>query len=408
MQSIESEKVLFVDDDYLILEAVRRQFRKHFDITVAEGAQEGLAKIETEGPFAVIVSDRCMPGMDGIEFFSKVCKISPDSSRIMMTGDAEFEAAMQAVNEGQIFRFLTKPCPKELLQSTIEAALEQYRLVTSQKILLTQTLQGSISVLTEMLSLVSEDTFGHSERIKSLATAIAKDMEIPSTWQLKIASMLAQIGCITIPASILRKHQKGIRLNPEEEEIYCQHTLIGHKLISKIPRLENIAEIVLYQEKNYDGTGFPEDKRCGEAIPIESRILKVATAYVKWIDRSCTSTGALQRLRNTTHYDPEVLVALENIINLLNKNQEMRTQIIRLSALRPGMVINQDVKTIDGSVLLVKKGQEITEILLQRVRNFHKHNPVMDVIEVIMSNDNNSSSAETSSEESEENTSVFV
>ncbi|WP_339731986.1 response regulator [uncultured Gimesia sp.] len=137
MKSSQSEKILFVDDDRLILEAVRRQFRKIFDVTLAEGPDKGLEKINSEGPFAVIVSDRCMPGMDGIEFFSKVCKISPDSSRIMMTGDDECEAAVNAVNEGQIFRFLTKPCTRELIQSTIEAGLEKYRLVTSQKTLQT-------------------------------------------------------------------------------------------------------------------------------------------------------------------------------------------------------------------------------------------------------------------------------
>ncbi|MFH1299772.1 MAG: HD domain-containing phosphohydrolase [Planctomycetota bacterium] len=408
MQSNQSGKVLFVDDDIFILEAARRQFRRHFDITIAESGQIALEKIKSEGPYAVIVSDRCMPGMDGIDFFSNVCKISPDSSRIMMTGDAEFEAAMKAVNEGQIFRFLTKPCPRELLQSTIEAGLEQYRLVTSQKILLTQTLQGSIRVLTEMLSLVSADTFGHSERIKSLATAIAKEMNLPSSWQIKIAAMLALIGCVTVPSSILRKHQKGVRLNSDEQEIYCRHPQIGHDLISNIPRLENIAEIVLYQEKNYDGTGFPEGKQCGQDIPIESRIIKVAASYVKWIDRNCTPAGAIQRLKNTTHYDPEVIVALEKIVQLLSENQVATVQTIRLSELRPGMIINKDVKTIDGSILLVKKGQEISEILLQRVMNFHKQSPVMDVIEVVISDEKNVSNTEDSSSESDRKPSVLV
>lgn len=383
MQSNELRKVLFVDDDPMILDAMKRQFRRHFDITVADNGQQALEYIQQDGPFEVIVSDRCMPGMDGVEFFSKVCEISPDSSRIMMTGQAEFDSAMKAVNEGQIFRFLTKPCPRELLRTTIEAGLEQYRLVTSQKILLTQTLQGSIRVLTDMLSLVNADTFGHSERIKSLSTSIMKAMNLTCSWQIKIAAMLSQIGCVTVPASILKKHQKGDPLTPEETEIFSRHPQVGHDLIANIPRLENIAQIVLLQEKNYDGTGFPDMKCCGQEIPIESRIIKVATAYVKWIDRNCSPVGAVQRLRNSTHYDPEILTALEAVVLSESGAQNTKVRSIHLSELKPGMIISKDVKTIDGSILLVRKGQEISEILLQRVKNFHRQTPVMDIIEIV-------------------------
>ncbi len=390
MQLDKLSRVLFVDDDSMILDALGRQFRRHYDLTFAEGGQEALEKVKQEGPFEVIVSDRRMPGMDGIEFFSKVCEICPDSTRIMMTGDAEFEAAMNAVNEGQIFRFLTKPCPRQTLQATIEAGLEQYRLVTSQKILLTQTLQGSIRVLTDVLSLVNAETFGHSERIKSLAASIMKEMNLASTWQLKIAAMLSQIGCVTIPATVLRKYQRGSELSVEEEEIVSRHPKIGHDLVAHIPRLESIAEIILYQDKNYDGTGFPDTNKCGQEIPIESRIIKVVTSYVKWIGRNFTPKGAIQRLKNSTYYDPEVILALEKLVLSKSEIKHTKVRSIHLSDLKPGMIINKDLKTIDGSILLVRKGQEISEILIQRVNNFHKQTPVMDVIEVIIPNEETS------------------
>lgn len=384
MQSDKLSRVLFVDDDSMILDALGRQFRRHYDLAFAESGQEALEKVKREGPFEVIISDRRMPGMDGIEFFSKVCEICPDSTRIMMTGDAEFEAAMNAVNEGQIFRFLTKPCPRQTLQATIEAGLEQYRLVTSQKTLLTQTLQGSIRVLTDILSLVNAEIFGHSERIRSLADAIMKEMNLASTWQLKIATMLSQIGCVTIPATVLRKYQRGSELTVEEVEIVSRHPKIGHDLVAHIPRLEKIAEIILYQDKNYDGTGFPDSKKCGQDIPIESRIIKVVTSYTKWIGRNFTPKGAIQRLKNSTHYDPEVIIALEKLVLSTSGIKQCKVRSIHLSDLKPGMIINKDIKTIDGSILLVRKGQEISEILIQRVNNFHNQTPVMDVIEVII------------------------
>lgn len=136
MQLSQSEKVLFVDDDRFILEAVRRLFRRRFEISVANSSQEALEMVSCEGPYAVIVSDRCMPGMDGLSFFKKVCNISPASTKIMMTGDNPLEIPEQAVIEAQIFRILTKPCPRELIQSTISAGLEQHRLVLSQSLLL--------------------------------------------------------------------------------------------------------------------------------------------------------------------------------------------------------------------------------------------------------------------------------
>ncbi len=389
MTASNSEKILFVDDDRFFQEAIRRQFRKKFSISVAEGGQEALGIIETEGPFAVIISDRSMPGMDGISFFSKAHKINPNSTRIMMTGDAQFEAAMQAVNEGHIFRFLTKPCPHEQIQMAIEAGIEQYRLVTSQKTLLTQTLQGSIRVLTEMLSLVNADTFGHSERIKALATAIAKEMEIPSIWQVEIAAMLSLIGCVTVPSSILKKKQKGEILSSDELEIYRGHPGVGHDLISNIPRLENIAKIVLYQEKNYDGTGFPDGTQRGEDIPMESRIIKVATSYVEWIDRNCTPAETIQKLKSSAHYDPNVISALENIVHMQNNEHVANVRSIRLTDLKSGMTITKDVRTIDGSVLLLRKGQIITDLLLHRVLNYHKQHPVMDTIEVKISDEEN-------------------
>jgi len=160
-----SDKILFVDDEQHILDTFRATLRKHYDVHTALGPEEALRMVAEEGPFSVVVSDFKMPRMTGVKLLGRVGEISPNTVRVMLTGYADVESAVAAINEGHVFRFLTKPCSTEILIRTLDAALEQYRLVTSEKELLRGTLRGSIRILTEILSLVNPEAFGRAERI---------------------------------------------------------------------------------------------------------------------------------------------------------------------------------------------------------------------------------------------------
>lgn len=135
-------KILIVDDNKTFLESLTRALRHRYDIVAAEGPTQGLDALNSGDAFAVVMSDLAMPGMDGIAFLAKARDISPLSARIMLTGHGDLDAAMSAVNEGQVFRFLTKPCPTEALISAIDAGCEQYCLMTAEKELLRKTLEG--------------------------------------------------------------------------------------------------------------------------------------------------------------------------------------------------------------------------------------------------------------------------
>src|SRR5467141_3678823 len=119
-------KILCVDDDPNILAAIQRNLRKQFSIDTAVGPQPGLAALAQQGSYAVVVADMQMPGMNGVEFLKKVQEQSPDTVRIMLTGNADQKTAMDAVNFGHVFRFLTKPCSPEELALTLTAGLTQY------------------------------------------------------------------------------------------------------------------------------------------------------------------------------------------------------------------------------------------------------------------------------------------
>jgi len=150
-----AEKILLVDDDKGILDGYRRSLSREFPMETALGGQQALQMVAESGPYAVVVSDMRMPGMDGIQLLSKIKALSPDTIRVMLTGNADTDTAVNAINEGSIFRFLNKPCSKEVMAKTLTAALVQYRLVNAEKQLLEQTLSGSMQVLTEVLSLVN-------------------------------------------------------------------------------------------------------------------------------------------------------------------------------------------------------------------------------------------------------------
>src|SRR5262249_51713717 len=152
----------------------------------ALGPEQGLELLSKAGPYAVIVSDLRMPGMNGIQFLAEAKAIVPDSIRIMLTGYADTSAAIAAVNQGNIFRFLNKPCVGEVLNHTLLAALEQHRLVTAERVLLEQTLRGSIEVLTEMLSLSSPDVFSQTARLRECVRHISQRLECQDGWRFEV------------------------------------------------------------------------------------------------------------------------------------------------------------------------------------------------------------------------------
>jgi len=131
-----TEKVLLVDDDRNILAGYRRGLRNEFRLETAAGGEQGLQALNSRGPFAMVVSDMRMSGMDGIEFLARVREGFPDTVRAMLTGYADVETAIRAVNEGGLFCFLTKPCPKEKLALSLRAGIEQYRINTAQSAVL--------------------------------------------------------------------------------------------------------------------------------------------------------------------------------------------------------------------------------------------------------------------------------
>ncbi len=378
-----SKRILCVDDEPNLLEGIQRNLRKRFDLTIALGGEAGLEAIKSQGPFAVVVADMQMPGMNGIEFLKAVENRSPETVRVMLTGNADQKTAMDAVNEGHIFRFLSKPCPLETLTQALDGSLEQYRLISAERKLLEGTLNGAVKVLTEILATIDPQSFTRAHKIRDYVECFTKSLKNGQAWELELASMLASIGRTTIPATVLLKERSGLALSVTEKQMLQRVPAVGADLLEKIPRLEKVARIVRYQAKDFDGGGFPDDSLFGEQIPVGARILKVIFDLVDLEGRGVTKAAALDQMdKNPGRYDPLVLAAACKDFDISLPEAvaaKLGPLSIRINELQEGHVLAQDLKMTEG-MLIVASGTKLSAIMIERLNNFRALKSIGDTV----------------------------
>lgn len=372
--------VLFVDDEPNVLNAYKRNLRKDFDISTAESGADALALMKAKpGEFAVIVSDMQMPHMNGVEFLAESKVMSPNSVRMMLTGNADQQTAIDAINSGDIYRFINKPCTPEDMATSLNAAIGQYRLVTAEKELLEQTLRGSIVALNEALALSNPKVFGRSCRIRNHVVACVEMLGVKDAWLYESIAMLSLIGCVSLQDELLDKVFAGQTLADGEEERYCKQASIGANLLQTIPRLEEVSLALKYQHKNFDGSGYPIDDMTGKNIPAGSRILKVVSDFDRFEEMFESAEIALSKLEEARgKYDPQIL---ELFARALSEARARKPISISVSTLEPGMSIAEDITTADNTLLMCK-GQVVTPSVINRLLNFWENDAIGEMITV--------------------------
>jgi putative nucleotidyltransferase with HDIG domain len=217
--------------------------------------------------------------MNGVEFLEQVGTAFPNTIRIMLTGQAAFETALEAVNKGHVFRFLTKPCSLDLLEKSIQDGLRQARLVQTEReyFALRQwqsALQGLGQALVRLVEVKDPYTAGHQRRVAQLAEALAREMAWPEedVNRVRLAASIHDLGKMYVPSEFLNKPGA---LNPHEFEIIKLHAQIGHDILQPIRFGFPIHEIVAQHHERLDGSGYPAGLT-GEAICREARVIAVA------------------------------------------------------------------------------------------------------------------------------------
>lgn len=368
-EEAEFPSLLIVDDDPAVLNWLVRRLESRYRVRTAPSAAQGLGIVGANPP-AVVLSDQRMPGLSGIELLARVRSLAPETVRILFTGARDVDTAVESINSGEVFRFLTKPLRGEQLDRALEAAVEQHRLVTAQRVLLTKTLHGSIQVLVDLLAMTSPEIFGHATRVKELATLLGAALKCMPLWELEVAAMLSFIGLLAVPEETVRKALAMDPLPPADRSRYEQYPEQSAQLISHIPRLENVHRIVRFHQGDHP----LEDPR----VPLASRIIRAASDYHALLRRGLTHEAAIEWIGRSALHPLAVVATLEATVSRTDE-ELIRIPVERLA---PGMVIARDVWSSNGAILLLARGQRLTDLLIQRLKNFHRRQSVASLITI--------------------------
>lgn len=382
-------KVLYVEDDFESQDAFQRCLGGAFDVSLALDASEGLRAMQNEGPFAVVVADLRMPGMDGVTFLAHVQASWASTTRVLLTGDPDLASAISAVNEGRIFRFLTKPCGTQTLLAAVRDAAEQHRVVMAEREVLEQTLLGTVKMLGDLLAVANPSAYGRASRVRNhiaaLVTMSVSKTRAPLTsfaygprtgrpsagaagigdrWEVEAAATLSQIGGVGLPAATAEKFYYGKPMSPAEMVAANRVPALSARLLANIPRLEGVRRILHYQTKNFDGSGIPAEAIAGESLPWGARALKIVTDFDVAESQGKSKAEALDLLRRKPDWYDRTIVELFGMVLGSARDQ---VQEVDASQIRAGMVFAEDVISKTG-VLLAVRGLEVTQSILERIQ----------------------------------------
>ncbi len=380
-----SRRVLLVDDEERVTAGLRRNLRRRFDIETCNDPEAALELVAgQEEPFSVVVSDYQMPGLNGIDFLARVRNIAPETVRIMLTGQADLDASMRAVNEGEVFRFLTKPCPSDTLAAALGSAIRQFELERAEHELLEQTLKGTVNTLVELVGLLDPATYDESVRIRDLIQQMASHMDLPDRWRFELAGVLSQLGTLTLPRGLVDDRRAGLHLDPQPAALWQTHPGITATLLANIPRMELIGQMISLQEQ--PPANRPHDAwrdRCEDAdiVGIGAHLLDLALkAGHLDLDDDPSDVFAVLAAETGPAFRLE---AVEALTSAAPDERSRRQLTVALGDLRPGMTLLHEVTAHNG-IMLLRAGSNLTGTQIQRLSAFAKTVGVPETFTVLV------------------------
>lgn len=363
-----NNRILLVDDEANLLQAFRRNLRGRFEVVIAEGGRAGIEQLDRHGPFAIVVSDMQMPDVNGIQVLSAAKRLAPDTVRIMLTGNVDQQTAVEAVNNGSIFRFITKPCPIEQLSIVLDEGLRNYQVAIAEKELLSKTLAGCVNLINELLAVANPKGFGRGGRMRQWMKRLCDKLFVPDIWQYEVAAMLSQVG--SIGTCLLDTHSPPKSLAEQQEALRSQ-AIASEAMLSKIPRLEMIAAMIGNQYASPQAEGIPFEAEMG------GKLLRILSAFDILCESMPTNQAVQAMKEDSKAYDAE---ALDAFANLVLGNHTVKS--LPIANLLEGMVLVDNVLTNSGDILL-SKGHELTSSMIQRLKSFVRNSiPVVEPIVV--------------------------
>lgn len=367
--------VLCVDDEPLLLEGLTRTLRESFEVVTETKPLSALSLLEKGGrKFGTIISDMRMPVMNGAKFLSCAAELAPDATRILLTGHAEISAAIDAVNTGRISRFLTKPCAPLDLIAAVNAGLEQHRLRCVEQELLEQTLTGTVRLLSEVLTLVAPAVFQRTQRVQRYAVHLAQHVGCPDAWRVELAACLCMIGCVGLAEDTLARALAGAPLNDDESKSFGELHHTAYEILKKIPRFEEVAEIVLLQADEP-----PASRERRPDVVLAGRLLRVSRAVERLVAEGESEAQATSRLFATASPEDQELLLLLGHLSTVSPEAQVRE--VRVNQVTATMKLEEDVKTKTG-VVVVPAGKQLNDLLIERLLRFSRAGLLIEPIRV--------------------------
>jgi CheY-like chemotaxis protein len=370
-------KVLLVDDEADSLEALSLQLRREYQVLTALGGEDALRSLAENSPVAAVISDLRMPGMDGVELLHRVQLEYPDTTRVLHTAQSDLSAAISAINDSGVYRYLAKPVPGEELRAAVQDAVAAHGRSTTQRQLLDKTLKTSMQALFGVLELASPAAFARAGRIRTLVADLCTAMQLEALWEIEVAAMASQLGAVTIPPSVLQKLDKGLPCTDEEQAMIDAMPGVAVQLLKGIPNLEDVLEIVrgIGEMRRNERPARPHPPLIEAAIDV----VRTAIDYETLESRGLEVENAITVLECRDHAAMPVLSALRDLRGVQLKTEE-KVRGLRVVDLEVGMRVAEDIVATNGLVL-IGRGMIVTSLLLDRLDNYAR---MIEIVEPVL------------------------
>ncbi len=346
--------ILFVDPDKDFLASMEKSLGGTFKVLTAPTGAAAMDQAQNTR-LSVVVANPVLPDMDGVELFSRMGCVLPDASRVAVMDGQDCDVLSRAVNEAGLSGVLFKPVRPKEMAGVLKRALGHHSDCIQNQQVLQETLRGSVKVLLDLMEILDPSALGRSRRVRKRALELGRRLKAVSAWQLEMTVLLSHIGCLVLSNEITRKLDGGQDLTPEEQKLFFRHPAIAAKLLANIKRMDGVTQAILHQNSKYS-----------KDIPLESRILKAVLDLDRQERKGLQASEGMAVLKKRAEfYDPEVLAALDDMLDAgVGEARE-----VDVKELEPGLVMARDLKTDDGTVLLLK-GQHLTKASTARLKLF--------------------------------------
>jgi len=412
MKTNPSDSILIVDDEPVVLNALKLTLeREKYNVVACASPVKALSILE-ERDFALIISDQRMPEMLGLDFLIESRRLRPNASRVLITAVLSLPTIVDAINKGEIFRFVAKPWLREELLATVRNAFHRHELIVRNEVLQAQTqelnarlmtanseLEQKVTVLEEqrqkldtantelgaryesslelcrrILTAYDPILGGQAKALVEFANKMSESEHFTEAERhaLRSAAWLSDLGLIGVSRELMRTFRNNpSQLTERELATLHNHPVYSQTLASLVDFRADVGETIRAHHENFDGTGYP-DGLAGKSIPWPARCLSVAVGFV---ESGQSKQAAIDSIlaKSGTAYDPEAVRLFLKVTHLVHLPRQVRE--ILLEELEPGMVLASGIYSPHG-LLLVGEGQALGSSTIAKIRSHDQIAPI--------------------------------